>query len=215
MTWLGEMGILSSMWTTLLNPGVWSPTSSAAAHRENPYPSSVMGQSGWNSELTGSARNSKPGSSRAVIQRWIIPRFTGECGVLWREILSYCVRRKPSTRPRFSSIWTRVEMCLLRINIQAYSYIMGGFLSPESEKDGPELIDLSIQQWERQAVKACDNLEKKYFWRLRKEREKTSKHFCKLPLISKSVVKLRLTLIAIGCGPEKCVFPEVFWKLLY
>lgn len=43
--------------------------------------------------------------------------------------------------------------------------------------------------------------------------EETSKHFGKVFLISKSAVKLRLTLIAIACGPEKCVFPGSILKI--
>lgn len=42
--------------------------------------------------------------------------------------------------------------------------------------------------------------------------EGSSNHFGEHFLISKSAVELRLALIAVACGPEKCVFTETFQK---
>jgi len=77
------------------------------------------------------------------------------------------------------------------------------------EEDGPELIKTQAGN-SKKGRQACDHLEKKHFWRLRREGEETSEHFGKLFLLSKSAVKLRLTLIAISYGLENCVFPAAF-----
>lgn len=45
--------------------------------------------------------------------------------------------------------------------------IWWAFLSQESEEDGPELIKTQAADSEKDR-QACDHLEKKYFWSLRK-----------------------------------------------
>lgn len=77
----------------------------------------------------------------------------------------------------FSSIWAHDLSCFCcELIYRPRVTLWWAFLSQESGKDDPELIKTWAVSSEK-GRQACDHLEKKYFWRLRREEEETSSHF--------------------------------------